>query len=83
MKHDISSKLDALKQEVERSQFNNEADKEHINALINDIEQSSDEHDSEPVIDNIKTSIEKFEAEHPRATAILNDIMVTLNNMGI
>ncbi len=31
----------------------------------------------------LKESVNHFEAEHPRATAIINDIMVTLSNMGI
>ncbi|NIT59402.1 MAG: DUF4404 family protein, partial [Aliifodinibius sp.] len=33
--------------------------------------------------DELKEAINRFETEHPRTTAILNDIMVTLSNMGI
>jgi len=31
----------------------------------------------------LRERIETFEVEHPRVTAILNDIMVTLSNLGI
>jgi hypothetical protein len=33
--------------------------------------------------DPIRAAIDQFEVSHPRATAILNDIMVTLGNLGI
>ena len=37
----------------------------------------------EDALGNVRSAVEQFETEHPRATAILNDIMVTLSNMGI
>ena len=35
------------------------------------------------VIARLEDAISRFEVEHPRATGILNHIMVTLGNMGI
>jgi hypothetical protein len=35
------------------------------------------------LVATIKDTIAHFETEHPRATAILNDVMVALSNMGI
>ena len=32
---------------------------------------------------NLPNAIKQFESEHPRFTAILNDLMVTLSGMGI
>ena len=31
----------------------------------------------------LRDAIERFEVEHPRATGVVNDIMVVLSNMGI
>ena len=85
MADDLQEKLDALREEVNQSHFSEESDRDHIRQLIEAIDHSSHgtEEGHEPVIDNIKISIERFETEHPRATAILNEIMVTLSNMGI
>lgn len=61
--------------------------REKLNLLINDIEKKLDkpadaEHHRH-LVGGIKDAISQFETDHPRATAILNDIMVTLSNMGI
>ncbi|MGH8544177.1 MAG: DUF4404 family protein, partial [Gammaproteobacteria bacterium] len=37
----------------------------------------------EDLVANVQGAIRHFEVEHPRATAILNDIMVALSNIGI
>lgn len=60
--------------------------RERLDRIINDLEaklETGDEEENEGLIQDIREAIENFEAEHPRATAILNDIMVTLSNMGI
>ncbi|CAN5658289.1 hypothetical protein BH18PSE1_BH18PSE1_06410 [soil metagenome] len=60
---------------------------ERINRLITDIESQlenrGDQTRHEDLIANVKGAIRHFEVEHPRATAILNDIMVALSNIGI
>jgi chromosome segregation ATPase len=83
--HDkLQEKIASLKNEIEQLSVDNDTTKKHINELIKEIESLEDVTDkNEDMIDKIKTSIDHFEAEHPRATAILNDIMVTLSNMGI
>jgi hypothetical protein len=35
------------------------------------------------LLQDLRQSISQFEVSHPRTTAILNQIMVTLGNMGI
>jgi len=83
-----------LHEELERlrSAINEVADdkidaKEKLNLLISDIEKKLDEPSDEThhknLIEDISNAINQFETEHPRATAILNDVMVTLSNMGI
>jgi hypothetical protein len=83
--HDkLHEKISSLKKELDKLSVSDNATKEQINQLIEEIENLNDvAKEKGDVIDNIKSSIENFEAEHPRATAILNDIMVTLSNMGI
>ena len=85
MQHSINDKISELKKELEQISIDDIAAKEHIDTLIQDIENASDTSSEEKnfIIDKIKTSIDRFETEHPRATAILNDIMVTLSNIGI
>lgn len=83
--HDkLHEKITSLKKELEELPISDNSAKEHINALIKEIENLNDATEEKSfVIDRIKSSIDHFETEHPRATAILNDIMVTLSNMGI
>ncbi len=83
--HDkLHEKITSLKKELEELPVSDNATREHINKLITEIENINDTTEEKNfVIDKIKSSIDNFEAEHPRATAILNDIMVTLSNMGI
>jgi chromosome segregation ATPase len=83
--HDkLHEKITSLKKELEQLPVSNKDTKEHINGLIKEIENLNESAEEKNIaIDKIKSSIDHFEAEHPRATAILNDIMVTLSNMGI
>ena len=59
--------------------------KNHINKLIEELEKLSGEsaEDNNFIINKTKTVIDRFETEHPRVTAMLNNIMMTLSNMGI
>ncbi len=74
-----------------RAEIGNVADSEtqtkaRLNALLNEIETSIDpdqESSDIKLIQNVKDAVAHFETEHPRTTAILNEIMVTLSNMGI
>ena len=84
MQEKLHEKISSLKSELDKLSVDDDATRNQINTLIEDIESLNDtSEEKDDVIDNIKSSIEHFEAEHPRATAILNDIMVTLSNMGI
>ena len=87
-KENIHDELDRLRNELENVAISDTEAKDRINGLINDLEKRFDEsadnsEDDESLIENIQDAISQFETEHPRATAILNDIMVTLSNMGI
>ena len=76
----LRSELDSLGQGPEEANA-------RLRRLIDDVERQMDSlelgNDDASVGDTIKDYIEQFEIEHPRITNILNDVMVTLSNMGI
>jgi len=83
----LQSELEKLRREANNLTSDNNAAREKLNLLINDIEikidKPADEEHHHHLVRGIKEAIHQFEADHPRATAILNDIMVSLSNMGI
>ena len=85
MSDELNNKISALKKELEQVPFEGEEARNHINNLIHEIEAAGKDQTENKhfLIDKIKSSIDRFETEHPRATAILNDIMMKLSNMGI
>jgi len=79
--------IEKLRNEIANLSPDEDASKEKLESLLQDIESSLDaeeqnENQSE-LLAGLKESVNHFETEHPRATAIINDIMVTLSNMGI
>ena len=83
----LKQELDRLRLEIKDLASENIETREKLDSLISDIEKKleglSDEDHHTTLIENLKDAIAQFETEHPRATAILNDIMITLGNMGI
>ena len=83
----LQDELAKLRKEVNEAIDDNDAAREKLNLLISEIEKKLDEPTDEAqhnyLLKKIKDAIGQFESEHPRATAILNDIMITLGNMGI
>ena len=83
----LQEELERLRLEVNQAADANDELTRKLNLLISDIEKKIDEpgdrehHDN--LVETITRTINQFESEYPRATAILNDIMVTLSNMGI
>ena len=82
----LRKNLENLRAEIAQIADSKAEAKARLNTLINDIEASidaDDESGDNTLMQNLKDAVNHFETEHPRATAILNDIMVTLSNMGI
>jgi len=75
--------LQRLRAEIEQLGPEDAAAQARLSGLVSDIERRLEGEDDDGLIGNIKESVEQFEVEHPRATAILNDIMHALSNMGI
>lgn len=74
-----------MRKEINRLAVDDVESRKRLDQLITDLEAKLEKPDEENdgLMVNLKDAIKHFEAEHPRATAILNDIMVTLSNMGI
>jgi hypothetical protein len=83
--------LGQLKSEIARLGPQDDAARARLRALVAEVEQRIDpveEDDAgedldEDLMERLRETVERFEVEHPRATGILNNIMVTLGSMGI
>lgn len=82
----LREEIARLRAEIEQLATNDHVSRDRLNQLISEIEdrlERMDEDADGSLTERVRESIRHYEAEHPRATAILNDIMVTLSNMGI
>jgi hypothetical protein len=83
----LQAELRALRAELDRSVARDSPARPRIEQLLQDLESHLEESGAEGqrqnLVGNLRTAVQHFEAEHPRATAIMNDIMVVLSNMGI
>lgn len=86
-KQKLHNELEKLRNEINHIAAEDTESRNKLNQLISELETQLDIPDGEVqdqgVLTSVKEAIEHFETDHPRATAILNDIMVTLSNMGI
>jgi len=81
----LHNDIERLRNEISHVSKDDIESREKLNRIISDLEAKLEkpEENDEGLVKDIKEAIQHFETEHPRATAILNDIMVTLSNMGI
>ena len=83
----LRKSLEELRSELARLEAEEVRVRERIDALIEGVEARiagpADSTDDQSLVQDIRDSISEFEVSHPRTTAILNEIMVTLGNMGI
>ncbi len=82
----IRENLERLRAEISKIEEGDATTRDRLNGLIDDIEteiESDDETRDQSLPESLQEAITQFETEHPRTTAILNDIMITLSNMGI
>ena len=83
----IRDDIEKLRIEIKNLSADEDTPKEKLEILLQDIESGletdiQNKKQSE-LLAGLKEAVNHFETEHPRATAIINDIMVTLSNMGI
>ncbi|BCX82453.1 hypothetical protein MIT9_P2039 [Methylomarinovum caldicuralii] len=84
-KRRLSEGLARLQAELENLEAD-EATRQRLGDLARRVERQleaggEESHDS--LLKELEAELLRFEVEHPRLTAILNDIMVALANMGI
>lgn len=81
----IDKKISELKNELSRTSFDDVNTKNHLEQLADEIKAASKDSSEQvrPVIIRIEQTVKQFEVQHPRATAILNELMVILSNIGI
>jgi hypothetical protein len=82
----LKQSLQRLQTEIAELKSISSAEKKELELILGNIRQTldSDEHiDSSDLQERLNSAIVRLEAAHPRLTAVLNDIMVTLGNMGI
>jgi hypothetical protein len=82
----LKNTINELRAELTNLSPKDEATRTHIEGLIVSLEQHLNEPDDanrNTLRENVSSSIERFEAEHPRITLILNQIMSTLSGSGI
>jgi len=81
----INDALGALREQGGR--LDNPEARERLSNLVENIEQNvdysgvSEEH--QDLVEDVKEAIVHFEVEHPSITGILNEVMMTLSNVGI
>jgi hypothetical protein len=81
----LTQSLERLQTEIEDLSIP-DTEKRELESLVLNIRQALDQETDSGGADlqqSLHSTIVRFEASHPRLTAVLNDIMVTLSNMGI
>ena len=79
--------LQGLRDELNQLQGDNQQVRERVNGLITEVEQRlvDNEHSLQnpSLMESINNTIELYKVEHPGVTGILNQIMMSLGNMGV
>ena len=86
-KQKIHECLQGLRTELNHLQSDDQQVQERVNGLIAEVEQQllEDEHrpQNPSLMESLNNTIEKYKVEHPGVTGILNQIMMSLGNMGV
>lgn len=83
----LNDAIDELKAQIAALELGDTQAKEKLQSLVEGLEEKirspEDTTHHHSLVEEVRDSVEHFEVEHPRLTAILNDLMMTLSNMGI
>lgn len=84
---ELQDLLRRLKAEIAQLGPADEEARVRLESLVSDVERrigaAEEPGADEDLMQGLRETVERFEIEHPRATGILNDIMVMLGSMGI
>ena len=83
-KHDLFLQIEALRVELENSEGLSDSAREKLIGLIERLEeQLPDAYHDEGVVEQFESWVTEFEVTHPTLTAVVNDLLVKLSNMGV
>jgi len=83
---DLKDLIAKLRKEVEALPDDDVDARQRLNAIISELDKKLQEpgtEDHHGLVSNLQDSIKQLEARHPDTTTLLNNIMMTLANMGI
>ena len=83
---ELKALIDDLRREVEALPDDDVDARQRLNAIISELDKKLNEpgtEDHHGLVGNLQDSIKELEARHPDTTTLLNNIMMTLANMGI
>lgn len=83
----LTDTLQKLKDQIAGLALDDAEAKEKLQSLVDSLEEKlrspQDAAHHHSLVEEVRDSVQHFEVEHPRLTAILNDLMMTLSNLGI
>ena len=80
----LQDALDKLRAEVRRIAVSHPEEKERLEQLLADLERAPSPGAGDPsLVSKAREAVAHFEAEHPTVTAILNDVLVSMGNVGM
>lgn len=86
-KTELRDTLEGLRADLATLRFRDPQSRERVQQLVSAIERQIDNADDSEslaaVREDLSSTIERFEAEHPTLTATLNQIATSLSSMGI
>jgi len=83
---ELQKLIDDLRREIDALPSDDVDARQRLDAIIEDLEKKLNEpgtEDHHGLVGNLQDSIKELEARHPDTTTLLNNIMMTLANMGI
>ncbi len=87
MNEKLQETLKALREEIDNLSIEEKESKARLEELVEKLElkleRPEDTIHHQSLTDGLSESLTYFEVSHPRITGVLNEIMMTLSNMGI
>lgn len=83
----LNDTLQELKAQIAGLKLDDAETQRKLQSLVDGLEtklrspEDSEHHHN--LVEEVRDTVQHFEVEHPRITAILNDLMMTLSNLGI
>lgn len=83
---EVAEALYSLRREVETLEGQQPELKDGLESLLTKLEarlEAGEAADHLHLVDDMKSTLTKFEVEHPTLTGVLNQLMVALSNIGV